>query len=908
MFAALFAVAGVSRGVGAQTPSATHTIPTPVAGAVRRTGAIIIDGKLDDAAWNTATPITVFRQYQPVEGAPPTQRTEVRVLFDEDALYIGARMYDSLGAAGVRGPLARRDQLLDNNGNNGPGTALTSDKLAIVLDPYHNHLDRVWFEVNPAGVKGDAQNDDSSFDPIWEAAARVDSAGWTAEMRIPFSQLRFSRDSSQTWGLQIWRNIDRLNEQDMWSFWKVNEAGGPSRYGHLHGIAVGHRPRQLEVLPYVVSRAQFKYAAGADPFHRSTEGLSRVGGDLKYLLTSNLTLDATVNPDFGQVEVDPAVVNLSAFETFYQEKRPFFVAGSSAYSFGEFNCFFCDNVSSLSLFYSRRIGRAPQENAYVSDNSTYADLPENTTILGAAKITGRTANGFTVGLLDALTNRATARLESGTAPITTRLTQEVEPLSNYFVGRVRREYRGGQTTLGGIFTSTLRSLDDSLILVRLRRRAEAVGVDLAHTWDERNYSLLAQVAVSDVGGSDSAITRTQQSSAHYFQRPDYRARSDGLFSTRFEPAATALRGYGFYARVGKNNGNWLWETAQNWRSPGFEVNDLAFMRRADYKWMLANLARQWTQPTQLYRNLFIIGGAQQQFNYDGDRNDAELHGGMFGQFANYWGFNLVAIHHPTSLDDRLMRGGPVVKRTGYDFLATTVSTDARRVAVVSVSAQHSRAIDSPAQRWALFPTVALKPASNVYLSLAPAFDSDEDSQGYVTSVADPTATLFYGRRYVFAFLRQRTVSLDTRINVTFTPNLTLELFAQPFISSGEYTGFREFAAPRGVRKLEYGRDVGRISYTPATPGADAYYTVNPGPVNAPSFTFTDPNFTFRSLRGNAVLRWEYRPGSTMFFVWTQQRSGADAVGQFDFARERGELFRDRPTNIFQIKVNYWIGR
>ncbi|MDQ3950582.1 MAG: carbohydrate binding family 9 domain-containing protein, partial [Gemmatimonadota bacterium] len=385
-----------ATGARAQTRANVHPEPPPVVHAARRTAPITIDGRLHEPAWSSATAITDFHQSFPREGAQPSERTELRVLFDDAALYVGARMHDSRGPTGVRAKLARRDQLLDSEG-------LTSDKIAIVLDPYHNHNDRFWFEVNPYGVRGEHANGDASFDPIWEAAAHVDSLGWTAEMRIPYSQLRFSRDTAQTWGMQVWRTIDRLNEQDMWAFWRANESGGPPRFGHLTGLSILHRPRQLELLPYAVSRAQFKYADPADPFHRKREQTQRFGADARYLLTSNLTLDATVNPDFGQVEVDPAVVNLSAFETFFEEKRPFFVANRGAFSFGSFNCFFCNNTSNLGLFYSRRIGREPQLNGDVAGNAQFADLPENTRILGAVKVTGRTAQGFSVGLLDAVT-------------------------------------------------------------------------------------------------------------------------------------------------------------------------------------------------------------------------------------------------------------------------------------------------------------------------------------------------------------------------------------------------------------------------------------------------------------------------------------------------------------------------
>src|SRR3954471_23783507 len=796
--------------------SAAQTVQTssttlPVATAAPVTGAISIDGKLDEAAWSQAKPITDFRQQQPREGLSASQRTEVRVLYSEHALYVGARMYDSLGARGIIAPVSRRDQLLPGNGNNGSFNSLTSDKLIVVLDPYHNHIDQAWFEINPAGVRGDQFNGDPSWDPIWQAASHVDSLGWTAEIRIPYSQLRFSRDSLQTWGMQIWRYTDRLNEQDMWSFRKKSEAGGAMYYGSLHGLAIEPQPHQLEILPYVESREQYKYAAPNDPYHNNSYGKVSAGADMKYLLTSSIALDATINPDFGQVEVDPATINLSAYETYYSEKRPFFVAGSSAFDFGNFSCNFCSNTSSLDVFYSRRIGRPPQLNPYVGGIADFADTPDNTTILGAAKITGRTKAGYTLGLLDAVTNRESARYLPALGD--PELTQEVEPFTNYFVGRVKKDLNGGATTIGTAFTSVIRQLGDTVVSDRLRQNAEAAGLDFNHSWHQRQYGWIGSLVVSDIGGTSSAVDLTERSSAHYFQRPDRSVTSDGLFSAKYDPNATSLRGYGFYTRLAKNTGNWFWETAQNWRSPGFEVNDLSFLDRADYKWMNANVGRQWNTPGRWYRNAVILGGGQQQFNYDGDRTDVQQQAYAGAQFLNYWNIRTFYIHRPSVLDDRLTRGGPVVKRTGLHGEQLEISTDARQRAVFDFSVQALQGIDAPTHTIVFQPGVALKPAANVFVSLTPSYVVDEDPAQYLQVVSDPTAASFYGNRYVFAFLKSHTLSLDTRVNWTFTPNLTLQLFAQPFIATGQYSSFREFAAPRTLKKLIYGQDIGTISRT-----------------------------------------------------------------------------------------------
>ncbi len=372
----------------------------------------------------------------------------------------------------------------------------------------------------------------------------------------------------------------------------------------------------------------------------------------------------------------------------------------------------------------------------------------------------------------------------------------------------------------------------------------------------------------------------------------------------YNPSRTDLRGYGLYARLAKDNGDWLWETAQNWRSPGFEVNDLAFQSRSDYKWMLVNVARQWTTPIGPFRYLNVTAGAQRQYNYEGDKDDEEEHYGIFTNLRNFWGVNAFYIHHPSSLDELLTRGGPVEVKTGYDYSSAMINTDQRKTTVLGMRVDFGHGISSGTHTLRLQPSVAIKPASNVFVSIAPNYNDDEDAAQYVSAVPDPTVALG-GTRYVFAFLHQRSLSVDTRVNITFTPQLTLELFAQPFVASGAYTSFRQFAGPRTLDKQIFGQDVGTISYDPSA----SVYTVNPdvtGP--AAPFTFGNPDFTFRSLRGNMVLRWEYRPGSTVFFVWTQERSGSDVTGVFDLRNQSGALFRDRPVNIFLLKVNYWLGR
>jgi hypothetical protein len=857
-----------------------HPTPAPGATAVRLAETVTIDGRLDEAVWRAAPPVTEFRQSQPDEGAAATQRTEVRFAYDDNAVYIGARMYDSLGGAGVRSRVLRRDALTESD----------SDLLQIIFDPYHDHVTRNLFWINPSGSRRDGTGD-PAWDPVWEGAARVDSLGWTAEMRIPFNQLNFSRDVEQTWGLQIIRFVHRLNERQHFAWWPNNEVGGPSRYGHLEGIRITERPRGMEILPYVVSQGNFiRPPDPSNPFRSAREYKYRVGADLKYRLTSNLTLNATVNPDFGQVEVDPAVVNLSAFETFFSERRPFFIEGGDMFGFGSFSCYFCSNVSSLQMFYSRRIGRAPQISPV---GARYVDLPDNTTILAAGKVTGRLASNYTLGLMNAVTRRERADLiridgETGEA---VQAVGEVEPASNYFVGRGRRELRSGATTIGAIVTSVDRFTNDSLAAARLPSAARGAGIDWNHTWKNRAYSFMGQAAVSDVHGAPSAITRLQRSSARYFQRPDG--------GSELDPAAESMAGYAGYARLAKDGGVWNWETMVNFRSPGFEVNDISFLTRSDYVWMNANVARSITKPGPFYRNYFLVTGAQQQFNYDGDLIDRQFHAGIFGQLLNYWQLNAFVIRRGEVADDRLLRGGPLTKRAANTAYFNFISTDQRKPVFFWVE-QNYQTHALGTRQYNLSTNVTYRPSSRVRISLGPYYGINESPYQYVAAGADSTATEFGGVRYILAHLKRREFSMNTRANVAFTPALTLEAFVQPLISAGEYVTFRQFAQTRDARLYDFSPD--QVSF------AGGNYTIDadgPESDGAQPVTFANPNFNFRSLRGNAVLRWEYRPGSTLFFVWQQNRSGFEQVGDFSFNRDQRALFAAHPDNVFLVKATYW---
>ena len=887
LLAVLYAPSLIAQNIHPHTP--------PEVRAVQLREPIHLDGKLDEGVWRTAPAATGLRQAQPHSGDSATQRTEVRFAYDDAAIYVGARMYDDSGARGVRTRLVRRD------------ADMNSDYFEVIFDTYHDHIGRLFFQVNPSGVKQDANGlgggGDQSWDPVWEVATNIDSLGWTAELRIPFSQLRYPATSAeQTWGLQIWRQENRLNELSQWAWWRLDETGGPSMFGHLQGLVITHPPGRAEVTPYLVGRSSNVPGNRSDPFFDPHALDGRVGGDAMYRVTSNLTLNATVNPDFDQVEVDPAVVNLSAFETFFDEKRPFFVEGAGYFGLGGFSCFFCSNVSSLSMLATRRIGRPPQVSPFRAGLPTsveYADMPENSTILGAAKLTGRTPTGWSIGALDAVTKRERAPVDFTDA---TRGQFEVEPATNYFAARAAKDLSGGATQIKAMATSVYRDLGDPYLQSRLSHHSEAFGVSSDSWWGKRTYRLMAQLAGTHVEGDTTAMRRIRFGSAHFFQRPDRPDTADA------RAPRTGMAGLGGYARLSKEQGHWLWEVATNFRTPAYNNNDIAFFSRADYWWMSANIFPLWTKPTKWYRQLLFIAGGQQQYTFDGDLNGRQ--GQLFGQLQtlSYWNLSGFWIHQPSVFDDRLTRGGPLVRVPANDYYSLNVNTDSRKAVVGQFNANYGCNTEGDCSKGASL-GLELRPRSNVTVSLNPSVNRSETGFQFVDSYADQTATSFSGTRYVFAHLMQRSVSMDTRFNVTFSPTTTLELFVQPLIATGAYSRYNVYAAPRTAQRLEYGKDFGTVVVQPAAnPSRDpATILLNAGG-GAPTDTLTDPTFTFRSLRGNAVLRWEYRPGSTLFAVWTRSSRIPDLPrGDIRFGDDASALFRGPSENIFLVKMTYWLG-
>jgi hypothetical protein len=869
--------------------------PAPVAGtdrhasaptlaAARRAGPVQVDGRLDDAAWQAATPYTSFIQMDPSEGQPASERTEARVLLDDDAIYIGVRMHDR-NPAGIQPQLARRDESIEG------------DIVEITLDSYHSHLTGFLFRLSAAGARRDATvnadgGSDQTWDAVWEGRATVDAGGWSAEMRIPLSQLRYdARRESHEWGIQIARRIARKAEVSMLSFTPKNQRQGVHAYGHLTGIGRLASPRRIELVPYTLAKNVNPTVAPNDPFRRRNAVVPGMGMDAKYGITSNLTLDVTVNPDFGQVEVDPAVVNLSAFETFYPERRPFFVEGASIFQFGSMRT--NNSSNGYNFVHTRRIGRTPQRSIEGTDIA-FTDAPLETTIAAAAKLTGRSGSGWSIGLLDAVTTREEARFRMSDG---TDGRAIVEPRANYFVGRVKRDLRQGNTTVGMGVTSVHRDLADPVLEPLFRSSAYAVGIDWNHAWGSRTWAFDGNVVATSNRGSAAAIRSLQLSPARYYQRPD---RTGSLY----DPTRTSLNGYVGELTLAKIAGrHWRGSLTYQDYSPGFETNEGGFLGSTDMRSISPLIQYSENTPNRYVRNWGQYLFWNPTWNHDGDMTFNGAGAITYAELPNFWNVQGRLDWRPQVFDDRLTRGGPVGIVPSGQGANVEISSDRRRRHTGGLFVSHFwRNVGGFTTQ--ISPRMTIRPSTAVRVTLSPTYTRNKALQQYVTRVGDAAATSTYGSRYLFATLEQDQLSMVTRVDWTFTPALSLQLFAQPLIATADFVDYKELAQPRQFDFHVYGQDLGTIE---RSSGGD--YTVDPdaaGPLSP--FTFRDRDFNRRSLRGNAVLRWEYRPGSALFLVWQQQRFEQLGINDFSVRRDLDALLGVRPENVFVVKATWWVGR
>lgn len=852
--------------------------------AARITRPVVIDGVLDEPAWAEAPPISAFRQRDPVQGAEPTERTEVYILYDDEALYVGAMLYDS-SPDSIVARLGRRD------------AELKADRFGFFIDPYDDNRSGYYFGVNAAGTLYDGvlMNDDwedDSWDGIWQARVRIHEEGWTAEMRIPYSQLRFYARDRYTWGINLLREIARKNERDFLVYTPRNESGFVSRFPDLVGVEQIRPRRQVEVLPYVTAQARFNDHEAGDPFNDGSRYTPDMGADLKVGLTSNLTLNVTVNPDFGQVEVDPAVVNLSDVETYFQEKRPFFIEGASIFEFGyggaTSNWGF--NWGNPAFFYSRRIGRAPQGS--LPDDADFTHHPDGTRILGATKLTGKIGGGWNVGMVHALTARTWADVAQAGA-----LSEvEVEPRAYYGIFRGQREFGQGRQGLGFISTVALRDFAEDRIRDEVNGKAYTLGLDGWTFLDrDKTWVVTGWAGMSQVHGTAERITALQRSALHYFQRPD--ARHVSVDST-----ATSLTGFSGRIALNKQRGHFYTNSAIGFVTPSFDVNDVGFQARADVINGHLGFGYRWTEPRSFYRNINLNAALFRSMDFDGNTTWAGVWARTYMQFKNYYEVEAGFALNPRTTNNRLTRGGPLSINPPGAEMFFWMSSDSRKRWVVSSNGftYQSRG----GTTYSLNAGIEWKPAANLSLSANPGVQWSNEPAQWVDGFDDAHATHTFGRRYVFGEMDQVTLASSLRLNWTFTPQLSFQLYAQPLVSVGNYHRFKELARPHSFDFNVFGENGSAIRLV----DEDTYEVDPDGAGPASTLTFDNPDFSFKSLRGTAVFRWEYRPGSTLYLVWTQLRSDSETLGTFRFGDAMGRLWDAHPDNIFMVKLNYWLSR
>ena len=856
-------------------PAAQDRVNNPTGGrkqarAVRvPNGAIHVDGRVDEEAWHRATPITDFIQKEPNEGIPPTEQMEVRFVHDDGAIYVGARMYKREGAP-VQAPMSRRDR------------GEQAEYILVSLDTFLDRRTAYAFGVTASGVRIDRFNPrddettpDEGFDPVWEAKTTVDEHGWTAELWIPFSQLRFNEQTDRVWGLNVQRFTPTLNEDDYWVPVPRTQKGWASRFGDLRGIEGLHSSRRIEILPYLAGASTV--TANRDPSNPFDDGRnlkSHGGADFKVGLGPSLTLDAAVNPDFGQVEADPAEVNLSAFETIFTEKRPFFVEGARLLNLGPVDNF----------FYSRRIGAQPTGLA----SGDFVDYPRSNTIVAAGKVTGRLASGTSVGILGALTDEEIAKTSNRGFPAIAAV--RVAPRTAYGVARVQQEFGPAASTVSAMVTAVHRDVQPGDPLAALlARSAFTASSDSVLRFKGGQYELSSYGGVAYVAGRAAAIERVQRSSARYLQRPD-------KDYAPFDPTRTSLQGYKAGALFERTGGtHWIWNVKNDYESPGFESNDIGRLRSADGIQIIGDLRYRETQPGRALRNYWIGVNQTNEWNYGGDRQIGSLQLYANQSWKNFWNTQMSVTSNFRTLDERLTRGGPLMEvPRGWTADVQLRNSAAARTGWsgrITVSS-----IEDGGLMNRFIGHVSVRPGPRWQLSLDPTLLRQVDSQQYVSTQNGGRAETF-GKRYIFSSIDRSTYSTQLRLNYTFKPDINLDVYAEPFAASGHYYNLGELAAA-GSRQRRYGTSGTSVASQP-----DGSLLVTEG--NS-TFKLDNNDFRVQSFRSNIVLRWEWRPGSTLYLVWQQDRRVSEAIGQRIGLRDPFRSLTAPGTNFFVVKTSFWL--
>lgn len=816
----------------------------------------VIDGKLDDECWKTGEWSGDFTQLLPKEGAKPSQDTKIKILYDDKNIYVAIRAFDTEPSK-ISRKLGRRDELY-------------GDMAGINFDSYHDHRTGFEFSVTAAGQKIDLilfnpMAWDMNWNAVWYVKTGLEDSAWVAEYEIPLNQLRYSSDKEQVWGMHVWRWIDRLSEE---SDWEVQSMSGPGMlyaFGELKGIKDIPKSRRIEIMPYTLGKLKTFQKEPQNPFAKNGNSfMGNFGLDAKIGLSSNFTADLTVNPDFGQVESDPSVMNLTAFETLYEEKRPFFLEGLNIFKF---------EMGDANLFYTRRIGHTPEYKPELGENE-YLKYPDNTSILSAVKISGKTSKGLAVGVLQSLTANENAQLYSGGKTKDVR----VEPLTNFTVGRIQQDYKEGNSTLGAIFTATNRFINDPY-LEGLNRNAFTGGIDFLTQWKEKKYFLDAKFIGSSINGSADAISNLQLSSARYYQRPD-------ASHVSYDPKRTQLSGQGGNLKIGKGSGLFRYSEEINWKSPGLELNDVGFMQMADRVEQETEISYFVNKPVSIFRTYSV--GIHQSNNWDyamNYENSSFFFTSAF-EFLNKWGV-APSVHYGTDwLNTRILRGGQAVLIPAIWEGNFSAHTDVSKKIFANINVSKQSAGNNHYRNTSYEASATVIPHNVLKLSLSLNYSKTMDNLQYVdTKILNPE------NKYILAHLDQKTLGATFRIDYFITPEISLQYYGSPFASIGKYSEFKEIT---NARAKNY---------------SDRFALLNPVKMGDEyvfgSYSVNNPDFTFNQFRSNLVFRWEYRPGSQLFFVWGNERTGWKNESSAKVGKAMTQLKDVLPSNIFLIKLSYW---
>ena len=832
----------------------------------------VIDGFINEDAWNAVEWSGDFTQREPASGDAPSQATAFKILYNEKNLYIAIRAFDTKPDKIVK-RMSRRD-------------GFQGDFVEVNIDSYNDKRTAFSFTLTAAGVKGDeyiSNNGDSwdkSWNPIWYTKVSSDDKGWVAEMRIPLSQLRFADKESHVWGLQVTRRFFRNQENSNWQYIPWDAAGWVHLFGELHGLEGIKPQKQLELQPYIVNKLH-KYASeDRNPFRTGQDFKTIVGLDGKIGITSDITLDFTINPDFGQVETDPSQINLSAFEVFFREQRPFFIEGNNTLNFGLSRN---DN-----LFYSRRIGSRPKGYPDLGDDE-YADVPNSTKITAAVKLTGKNKNGFSWGVLGAITPDIKARIDNNG-----KTRQEViEPQSNYFVGRFQQDLNKGNTIFGGIITFMNRNIKvESLNF--LHDKAYSAGIDFRHNWKNRKYYVSYKGLYSNVKGSEEALLSTQISSRRYFQRPN--ASHVEIDSTR-----TSLVGTGSTFTIGKQSGKIRFQFSTSYNSPSLELNDIGYLRSTDRITQSTWIQYRTLKPTKKFRFVRVNLDQFSSWDFGGLKTYSEYNLNGHLQFKNFYRLSS-GLNYRTSTANSDLRGGPSIKYPSEFRQWFWFKTDSRKKIEFTINPWYFIGNENYSKGRGLSADIRYQPSNALSISVSANINKRRNNQQYVATRIFTDNTGQEENRYITTTVSRKTYSIALRFTYNINPNLSIQYWGQPFAAIGVYDNFKRItnsiASNYNDRFVQFAND--EITYN----SEDKEYNIDENSNGITDYTVSDPNFNSKQFRSNMVLRWEYKPGSIFFLVWTQSRDQFNTNITDSFASSMHELFTAYPNNIFLIKFTY----